>query len=293
MQPTLERAISLEHALELRRQGFVPLAGATDIYPNMLPRLGKSPPTQQPYVDMSSVPGLNTIRLTEECVELGCMATWTDIAKTRLPRSCFALQQAAIEIGGVQIQNQATLGGNICNASPAADGVAALLALDAMVVLRSKEKTRKLLISEFVLGNRTTALRSDELLTSVEIPLSMDRTSSSFSKIGGRKYLIIAIASAAARLQCAAGVITRASVAVGACSAVPSRLDALETWLVGRPVTPAVPLVFDADGFLSQLKPIDDVRATKSFRLDAAGVLVRRALRACLMDLASRPTDRE
>jgi CO/xanthine dehydrogenase FAD-binding subunit len=74
---------------------------------------------------------------------------------------------------------------------------------------------------------------------------------------------------------------------------VPSRLDALETWLVGRPVTPAVPLVFDADGFLSQLKPIDDVRATKSFRLDAAGVLVRRALRACLMDLASRPTDRE
>lgn len=292
MQLTIERALSLQHAIELRNQGCHPLSGATDIYPSMLPRLGKMSSERRTYVDLSSVPELSAVRLTRDCLELGASATWTAISKAALPRSCLALQQAAVEIGSVQIQNQATIGGNICNASPAADGIPVLFALDAVVVLRSKASLRKLPITKFVLGNRSTALRADELLTAIEIPLPRDPSSSRFAKIGGRKYLIISIASAAVRLECSAGVITGAAISVGACSAVPSRIEALEASLIGRKIEPYLPLKIDAT-WLAQLKPIDDVRATKAFRFDAASVLVGRTLLACLADLAAVADSRE
>lgn len=292
MQARVERASSLQHALALRGEGFVPLSGATDIYPGMLPRLGKPSMAPQRYVDLTALEELRAVKIEADRVQLGAMATWTAIAKAQLPRQCLSLQQAATEIGGIQIQNQATIGGNICNASPAADGVAVLFALDAVMVLQSSQHSRKLPISEFVLGNRETALRPDELLTGIEIPLSRERGTSHFSKIGGRKYLIISIASAAVRLRSDGEAITSAAVSVGSCSAVPLRLPALEASLVGLPVRADQPLAMEPRWF-SPLQPIDDVRGSRAFRLEAAGVLVRRTLAACMQDLAAAPDDRK
>src|SRR5690606_31422727 len=116
----------------------------------------------------------------------GALTTLSDLARAPLDPSLAALQQAAREVGGVQIQNQATIGGNLCNASPAADGVPALLALDARVELSSVRGVRTLPLSGFVLGNRRTAIAPDELLTTVIVPRRSPRALSRFLKLGHR-----------------------------------------------------------------------------------------------------------
>jgi CO/xanthine dehydrogenase FAD-binding subunit len=191
------------------------------------------------------------------------------------------LKAAAREVGSVQIQNAATIAGNLCNASPAADGVAALLALDAELVLCSSSASRTLPLSEFILGNRKTARRPDELLTSIRIPRRVEDAMSTFLKLGARRYLVISIVMVAANLVAdSAGGIREALICVGSCSAAALRLGELERALIGRPVRPGL-RQFVKREHLALLSPIDDVRATAEYRRDAALTLVGRALEAC------------
>ena len=112
---------------------------------------------------------------------IGARITWSELLAAPLPRGFDGLRAAAREIGSIQIQNQATIAGNICNASPAADGVAALLALDAEITLASQAGTRNLPLAEFVQGNRKTARRADEILTSIRIPRRWEERRIEFS----------------------------------------------------------------------------------------------------------------
>jgi CO/xanthine dehydrogenase FAD-binding subunit len=270
-----ERPQSIAEATRLLASGpWAVLAGGTDLYPAHVGRR-----IAAPLLDITAVASLRGIRRDERGWTIGATTTWTDVVRAELPPLFDALKAAAREVGGVQIQNAGTVAGNLCNASPAADGTPVLLALGARVVLQSERGERELALDEFVLGSRRTARAADELVVAVRIPARSERARSAFAKLGGRRYLTISITTVAVVVDLdTRGAIAEASVAVGSCSAVAKRLQALEARLVGVRVDCDVAGVLDlAD--LAPLTPIDDLRGSAAYRRDATGTLVRRALR--------------
>lgn len=264
-------ARSLAEALESLTTGRRSiLAGGTDIYPGAGPRLAG------PVVDVMGLPELAGLS-SGKGLRIGATTTWTAIAEASLPAALFGLQRAARQVGGRQIQNAGTIGGNLCNASPAADGAVALMALDAEVELQSAVGQRRLSLAKFLLGPRRTALRTDELLTAVLIPDSALAGRSDFVKLGARSHLVISIAMVAARIATARGKVTEAAIAVGAASPVAVRLGAVEAALIGSPVADLVDRVRAADVHAA-LSPIADVRASVEYRFAAVVELVRRAV---------------
>jgi len=251
------------------------LAGATDFYPARIDR-----PIEEDIVDISRIAELRGIEHDEDGWRLGALTTWREIAEQPLPALFDGLKAAAGEVGGMQIQNRGTIGGNLCNASPAADGIPPLLALDASVELASSTGTRSLPLAAFILGNRITARRPDELLTAVRIPARRARTRSAFLKLGARRYLVISIAMVAATVETdGAGRIARAGLAVGACGPVAQRLRSLESRLLDQPIAALSDFeVLESD--LVPLSPRTDVRATAAYRHDAVVTLLQRALRS-------------
>ena len=200
------------------------------------------------------------------------------LIRADLPDWFGAMKQAAHEVGGVQIQNAGTIIGNICNASPAADGVPGLVALDASVVLGSVSGEREVPITEFVLGNRKTARKPDEMVLGLNIPVCGTDARSTFLKLGARKYLVISIVMVSAVLEKAAdGTVSRLRIAVGSCSEVAKRLTALEADLAGKPADSRLAALVTAD-HIAPLSPIGDVRGSAEYRSDAALTLVRRAI---------------
>jgi CO/xanthine dehydrogenase FAD-binding subunit len=269
---TLQEAVSV-----LAASGGQILAGGTDFYPALGERL-----PQGNVVDISSLREISGISLQPDWIRIGGLTTWTEVIRTPLPRCFDGLKAAAREVGSVQIQNRGTVAGNLCNASPAADGVPPLLALDAEVELTSESATRRLVLEQFITGNRKTARMPGEILSAVWIPRKVESAASCFLKLGARRYLVISISMVAAVLQAdAAGQIADARVAVGSCSASAKRLRDLEAELVGRPLGAGVGDTIRSE-HLSPLSPITDVRATAEYRRDASLTLVRRALEVCV-----------
>ena len=270
------------------------LAGGTDFYPARAAR-GPGLQPDDRILDITALDALRGIAESDDGVpggwRLGALTTWSDVLRAPLPPVFTALKQAAREVGGVQIQNAGTLAGNLCNASPAADGVPPLLALDAAVELVSRQGTRRLALDDFILGNRKTAKRPDELVTALHIPKFSPRARSTFLKLGARRYLVISIVMAALRDDLDDDDrVTTARVAVGSCAARAQRLPAVEAALTGRP--------FDADlkacigtgeleEQLAPLAPIDDIRGTAAYRRAAAVALIRRGLDALLLQEAA------
>jgi CO/xanthine dehydrogenase FAD-binding subunit len=272
--------VELAEALEtLSGAPVAVLAGGTDFYPA---RVGLA--VDGPVLDISRIAGLRGIESGPQGWRIGALTTWSEVAAARLPAELRALAQAAVEVGGRQIQNRGTVGGNLCNASPAADGVPALLALGASVELASRRGRRLLPLERFVTGNRRTALAPDELLTAVLLPARSGAARSGFLKLGHRRYLVISIAMAAAMVDFDADDrVAAVGIAVGACSAAAVRLPALEAGLCGvrraRAGSQAAALLAaDPVAMLAPLAPIDDVRGTAAYRLDAASTLVGRLL---------------
>lgn len=268
---------TLDEALEAlaHTRGTI-LAGGTDLFPALTGAALKGP-----VIDISAVAELKGICSTQSYFHIGGRTTWSEVLAAPLPCGFDGLRAAAREIGSVQIQNQATVAGNICNASPAADGVAALLALDAELTLASRKASRTVLLSDFIQGNRKTARGRDEILTEVRIPRRWEHAASSFLKLGARRYLVISIVMVAANLLVGPDRrIREASICVGSCSPKAVRLLALERALVGILVGPSMLDVIQAEHF-SLLSPIDDIRATAAYRREAAQTLVRRALDDC------------
>jgi CO/xanthine dehydrogenase FAD-binding subunit len=270
-----ERPRSMAEAASLLAAGdWALLAGGTDLYPAHVGR-----PLTRPLLDLSRVDGLRGIRVSDAGWAIGATTTWTDLIRADLPPLFDALKAAAREVGGVQIQNAGTIAGNVCNASPAADGMPVLLALGAEVELQSLPGLRRMPLADFVLGSRRTARRDDELVTALHIPSRSTRARSVFSKLGGRRYLVISIAMVAAVIDLDdVDRVTGAGVAVGSCSAVAKRLPALEARLLGCDVARLADCLEPAD--LAPLTPIDDVRGSAEFRRDATLTLLRRALAA-------------
>ena len=257
------------------------LAGGTDFFPS----LGDRTVTGS-VVDISGLGELKGVVKEPKYIRIGGLTTWTEVVKTPLPRGFDGLKAAAREIGGIQIQNRATVAGNLCNASPAADSVPPLLTLDAEVELVSQEGVRRVALADFIVGNRKTLRRPGEILSQIFVPRRVENAASTFLKLGARRYLVISIAMVAAVIQVdSGGRVIDARVAIGSCSVVARRLPDLEHALIGASVasgaaSPTLGSLATAD-HLKDLLPVSDVRATATYRRDAALRLVQRALDAC------------
>ena len=245
-------------------------AGCTDLFPaTQHKELGGR------TLDITAIAGLRGITETAYGLRIGATTTWSDIIKADLPPCFNGLKLAAREVGATQIQNRGTLAGNLCNASPAADGIPPLLTLDASVEITSLRADRRVSLLAFLKGPRQVDLAPDELVTAIHIPQSALQGRSHFLKLGARKYLVISIAMTAARLTIADGVVTQAALAVGSCGPVATRLPAVENLLVGRPLEPKI-ITSEVVG--PALSPIDDIRADAAYRAGSAAELLRRTV---------------
>ncbi len=188
---TLDEAVHV-----LAHSGGQILAGGTDFFP----ALGDRPVTGS-VVDISGVRELRGVVTEPKYVKIGGLTTWTEVINAPLPRCFDGLKAAAREIGSIQIQNRATVAGNLCNASPAADSVPPLLTLDAEVELASQAGTRRLPLGDFIVGNRKTLRQPGEILSQILVPRTVENAASVFLKLGARRYLVISIAMVAAIIQ--------------------------------------------------------------------------------------------
>ncbi len=271
------RPSTLTEALDLMAQGGRRLlAGGTDLYP------GSGPTLSGDILDLTGVDRFTGLEpAADGGLRIGACTTWSQIADADLPPALDALRVAARQVGGRQIQNVGTIGGNLCNASPAADGVPPLLAVEARVELVSPRGIRDLPLAEFITGPRQTALRPDEALAAVLIPGAAFTGRSAFVKLGARAYLVISIAMVAARIVTEGGRVREAAIAVGACSAIARRLPVVEAALMGAAASEIADRIDPAE-VAAALAPIDDVRATAAYRAGAAAELVHRAVNEAL-----------
>ena len=268
------RPDNLEEALDaLQRRPLIVLAGGTDYYPG---RVGQ--PLDDDLLDLTGIAALRGIGDRGDHWRIGALTTWTDVIRADLPACFDGLKDAAREVGGVQIQNAGTIAGNLCNASPAADGAPNLAALDAAVELSAADGMRRLPIADFLTGNRTTALDDGEIVTAILVPKLPDAAISAFLKLGARRYLVISIVMIGIVLVPDEGVVGDARIAVGACSLVTRRLPALEAALKGRLLDGTLGEAASAESVESVLSPIDDVRGSAAYRLDATLTMLQRGL---------------
>ena len=250
------------------------VAGCTDYFPS----LGQGE-IDQDVLDITRLDGMRGVARMQDGWRIGAATTWTDIVRADLPPAFDALKAAALEVGSVQIQNQGTVAGNICNASPAADGVPPLLVLDARVEVTSADSARVVPLSEFIAGVRQTDLRAGEMVSAILIPDIHPDAQGSFSKLGSRTHLVISIAMVAVSVRVQDGRITEARIAVGSCSPVAQRLPGLEATLTGLAVEDIPHTDFS---HMDVLTPISDVRGSAEYRVDVVAEMCKRAvLEAC------------
>lgn len=248
------------------------IAGGTDHFPA---RIGHAP--EENLIDISSISGLRGIVEDADGWRIGACTTWTEIFEADLPPLFDGLKQAAREVGGAQIQNAGTIAGNLCNASPAADGVPPLMAMNAWIELQYESGVISMPVRDFILGNRKTWRRPGDLATAILVRRPASASRSGFLKIGARRYLVISIAMVAATVTIEEGHVSSAGIVVGACSPVARHLRSLEDRLVGRKFDSTLGDAVQPEDFTA-LSPLDDVRADATYRLEAACVAVRRVL---------------
>jgi len=275
--PLFAQPTGLDEALDLAAK-YRPLvlAGGTDLMVGARAELGPGP-----VLDISRVAELKGIAFSADAITIGGGTTWSELVAADLPSGFDGLKAAGLEVGSVQIQNRGTIAGNLCNASPAADGVPPLLTLDATLEMRSATGARHMPLAEFITGNRRTRLEPGELVTAIQVPRRLAYGRSSFLKLGSRRYLVISIVSVGVLLIEGGGRVAEARVAVGACSAVAVRLRALEQALLGRALVPSLADAVEPR-HVAGLMPIDDVRGTAGYRRGAAQELICDALRTCI-----------
>lgn len=260
----LVAAGSVEEACERLEGGYRPLAGGTDVM--VLLSAGKLAPKR--WVDLSGLDELRGIEVRDDAIVLGALTTYTDVrrhavASAELPM----LAQAARETGGVAIQNRGTLGGNIANASPAADSPPALLAYGAEIELVSSRGTRRVPYAGFHTGYKQTVASPTELVARVIVPRA-DR-SSFYRKVGPRRAQAISKVCFAGCVERREGSVSAVRIALGGVAPVPLRALAVEQAILGRE-----PLAQVQRALGSTIAPIDDVRSTARYRRRVAANLL-------------------
>jgi CO/xanthine dehydrogenase FAD-binding subunit len=227
-------------------------------------------------IDLLAIPELCGIRESESGLEIGATTTFSEIRRSPAVRSAFpALAEAAGWIGGRQIQNRATIGGNLANASPAGDSLPVLLALDAAVVIAGPTGKREIPYSAFHIGYRKTALGPGEILAAVRLPLPPGGTIQAFRKVGTREAQSISKVVVAMVGRVEDGRIADLRLAAGSVAATPVRLRSAEEAV--RRMPPGEEAAERAGRAAADaVEPIDDVRSTADYRRFALERVVRR-----------------
>ena len=249
------------------------VAGGTDA----MIRVNQNIWQPEALISLRWIADLCGIKKAGNFLRIGSMTLWQEIETDPLVASQFpALAEAASVVANPQIRNVATIGGNLCNAAPSADGAPPLMVMDAMLIIAGPEGTREVAISEFFKGPGRHCMGPGEVLTVVTIPEMPPQSGTAFLK-SGRVTQDIALANVAVCVQMAGGVCKKCRVSAGAVGPVPLRLEGLETFVVGKEITPEVLLEIQ-DKAAVEVTPITDVRSTEIYRRTVTGVMVKRAM---------------
>ncbi len=254
------------------------IAGGTDLVIQM--RRKRVAPAQ--VIDLQRLAALKDIDVSAGTIRLGALVTHRSIEKhPDFQRALLGLVESARVIGGHQVRNVGTVGGNICNASPAADLLPILLALDADVHLSTAEGARRLPVSQFVRGPGKTDRRSGEILTGVTFAAPSARSATAFIKSGRRRAMEISIVSLAAQLTLdASDRVADVRIAIGAAAPTAIRATAAEAMLRGKQLSPDL-LHEAARCAVEASAPLDDVRASAEYRRHLIAVNLPRVVRVC------------
>ncbi len=260
----------------IQQPGHQLIAGGTDL----LPRLRRGTESSAPkLVDLSPLSALRFIHQQDEAIEIGALTTHAELAGSALLQAhAPALAEAAARIGSVQTRTRGTLGGNLANASPAADTLPPLLCLEAELTLTSLNGSRQVPLGEFLLGPGQTCLQAGEMISSIRFKLPQRKFGFVFSKLGRRNGMAIAVASLAVLLEAdSKGHIERARIALGSLAPTAVRSPQAEAVLKGQ--APSKELFARAAAAMQRdIAPISDLRASAAYRRHSAGVLLERAL---------------
>ena len=274
--PTEYRLVSpgnLQSALSLLSREpaqWLPIAGGTDVM--VLYSAGKLP--NRNLIDIWNIPELRQIEVLPDAVRIGAACTYTALRIHEIiSREFPLLATAASWTGGIANQNRGTLGGNIANASPAADSLPALLVYDAELTLISVRGERRVAYRTFHTGYKQTVLAADELIRDILLPRRFSGYISHARKVGGRNAQAISKVCLAALGQMAGGTIRDIRLAMGSVAPVPLRLSETERMLTGKRIEPAL---IDAarKSVAKEICPIEDIRSSARYRSVVAGNLV-------------------
>jgi len=266
------------------RKDSVFLAGGTDLLVQI--KHGKTQPVQ--VIDVKGIREMDDLEVSGDEFSIGaltCIRTLETASSVR--EKIPLLAEASSKLGSVQIRYRATIGGNLCNASPSADMAPALLALDAKVLIFGKSGPRVVELAKFFLGPGATVLEDNELLTRLTIPLTRKRRGSVYYKLSTRKAMDLAFVGVAVLLEVGEDDrITKARIALGAVAPTPMRVPSAESRLEGR--VPSLDAVWESAALAAEsCSPISDLRASAEYRREMVRELCERAIRTAYRQATS------
>lgn len=271
---SLSEAVGMLRTAARAGEPLTPVAGGTDLFVYL--NAGTLPDRR--FLDVWPLRELRGIEAVSGGLRLGAGETMTHLRESGAVRRLFpALAAAAGVVGGWQIQNRATLAGNVANGSPAGDTLPALLALDARVALTGPGGGREVAFGEFYTGYRATVREPDELITSLFLPRPPAGARQHFRKIGTRAAQAISKVVLATVFQKSGGRIRHARIALGSVAPTVIRARVAEELLLGEKPTPAV-VAAAVERARSEIAPIDDIRSDARYRRDVAGRILELAL---------------
>ncbi len=256
------------------------LAGGTDFVPRLNYELNEVPKEGQKDLTIISLSklGLDTISESDEEIKIGSMVTFTEMKKNNIVNKYFPVFEETIkELAGLSVRNVATIGGNIMNASPAADIVPTLMALDAVLVLKGPNGEREICSKDFFKGNGRTVAQEQEVLK--EIVIKKQKGTSSFKKLGRRKAETLSVVNAAAYIEKENNICKKARITIGSVAPTVLRCKEVEEALIGKELTDET-MKEASLKVIDSISPIDDIRATAWYRKKVSPVMVRRAIKS-------------
>lgn len=251
------------------------VAGCTNVLPNIRDKKIVS----KVLVDISDIKQLKGISEERDKICIGSLTTIAELINSEvILKKGSILHQAAEQFADPVVRNSATIGGNLVNASPAADMAVPLLALDAILKIESVERKRDVRLKDFFIGPEKTILQEDEIITGVEFESSNINKNGYFIKLGLRKAMAIAVASIAVNLEVRGNKILQVRIAMGSVASTPIRLTVLEEFLKNKEVNNG--LVEEAINKVhEEVAPISDIRASEEYRRYVSGILFKRAFK--------------
>ena len=272
----LQRPKTLMEAMELleKLDEAKPVAGGTDVI--LLMRDGTC--KAKHLVDLSLIEELKYIEEGDGEIRIGTATTHNSLLESSLiAKKAPALRDACACIGSVQIRNLGTIGGNLCNASPAADTAAPLLTLDATVRIATHPGSRSMPLYELFAGPKLNSLQPNEILTEIRFPVPPEGSGMSFQKLGRRRGYTISVVNAAVYLELDGDFCRKARVALGSVAPTPLRPRSLEEGLKDQKLTEQL-IKETASACYELVSPVDDIRASAEYRREMSSVLMKRAL---------------